>query len=100
MTVEDVIKEAAARGVTGLPEPSRLTHVRVWPGASQWVGEVGEPPLNETVGDGMFDTKDEARQAALKSVAASRTALIALLPADLAAKAEAWPEPIVSVWEA
>ncbi|WP_030059719.1 MULTISPECIES: hypothetical protein [Streptomyces] len=99
MTVEDVIKEAAARGVAGLPEPSHLTHIRVWPGASQWVGEVGEPPHNETVGDGMFDTKGEAREAALKAVADGRASLVALLPADLAATAAEWPEPTVAFWD-
>ncbi|MEV7924791.1 hypothetical protein [Kitasatospora sp. NPDC088779] len=100
MTIEDVIKEAAARGITGLPEPSRLTHVRVWPGASQWVGEVGEPPHNEAVGAGMFNTKDEAQEAALKAAADSRSALLTLLPADLAATATEWPEPVVSTWDA
>ncbi|MFE6056930.1 hypothetical protein ACFQ6N_39850 [Kitasatospora sp. NPDC056446] len=100
MTIEDAIKEAAARGITGLPEPSRLTHVRVWPGATQWVGEVGEPPHNETVGEGMFDTKDEAQEAALQAVADGRALLVSLLPADLAATAAEWPGPIVNAWDA
>jgi hypothetical protein len=99
MSIEDVIEEAAARGVTGLPEPSRLTHVRVWPGASQWVGEVGEPPHNETVGDGMFDTRAEALEAALKAVTEGRSLLLAKLPTDLAETAATWPEPIVTAWE-
>lgn len=72
----------------------------MWPGASQWVSEIGEPPHNETVGEGMFDTQDEAREAALKAVADARATLIALLPSDLAATAAQWPEPTVSVWDA
>ena len=47
----------------------------------------------------MFDTKDEARQAALKAVAEGRALLVALLPADLAAMAEQWPEPTVTSWD-
>ncbi|MBW1601728.1 hypothetical protein JJV70_06300 [Streptomyces sp. JJ66] len=48
----------------------------------------------------MFDTQDEAREAALKAVADARATLIALLPSDLAATAAQWPEPTVSVWDA
>ncbi|WP_316521926.1 hypothetical protein [Kitasatospora brasiliensis] len=100
MTIEDVIKEATARGISGLPESSRLTHARVWPGASQWVGEVGEPPHNETVGGGLFDTKEEAQEAALQAITEGRSTFLALLPADLAATAVMWPEPTVNVWDA
>ncbi|MGF1430434.1 hypothetical protein [Kitasatospora sp. LaBMicrA B282] len=99
MTIEDAIKEAAARGITGLPEPSRLTHARVWPTASQWIGEIGEPPHNETVGEGMFESKDDAQKAALKAIADGRASLLAVLPADLAATAGEWPEPIVATWD-
>ncbi|MFJ9946287.1 hypothetical protein [Kitasatospora sp. NPDC091207] len=48
----------------------------------------------------MFDTKDEAQEAALKAVADGRSLLLALLPADLAATAEEWAEPTVSAWDA
>lgn len=68
--------------------------------ASQWVGEVGEPPRNETVGEDMFDTKDEAREAALKAVAESWSLLLAILPANLVETAAEWPEPIVNIWDA
>ncbi|MBU3864989.1 hypothetical protein KN815_13155 [Streptomyces sp. 4503] len=98
MTIEDVIKEAAARGITRLPEPSRLTHVRVWPAQPQWVAEVGAPPHNDSVGDGLYDTKDEAEQAGRKAVQMGRAHLVTLLPADLAATAESWPEPEVTTW--
>ncbi|QKW20827.1 hypothetical protein HUT16_18735 [Kitasatospora sp. NA04385] len=48
----------------------------------------------------MFDTKDEAQEAALQSVTDSRALLLALLPTDLAATATEWPAPIVSTWNA
>ncbi|MER8099612.1 hypothetical protein [Kitasatospora sp. NPDC094016] len=48
----------------------------------------------------MFDTKDEAREAALKAVAESWSLLLAILPANLVETAAEWPEPIVNIWDA
>lgn len=99
MTIDEIIKRAAAQGVPGLPEPSRLTHIRIWPAPPQWVGEVGEPPHNEAVGDGLYDTAEEAKQAALRHVREARADLRTLLPAELVADAESWPDPVVNFWE-
>ncbi|WP_216341985.1 hypothetical protein [Streptomyces niphimycinicus] len=50
------------------------------------------------MGDGLYDTKDEAEQAGRKAVQMGRAHLVTLLPADLAATAESWPEPEVTTW--
>lgn len=100
MNVEDVIKEAAARGLGGLPEPSQLTHIRVWPAPPNWVAEVGQPPHNTIVDDGLFATADHAEQAAREAVTQARADLIAALPEDLAQAANGWDAPVVESWAA
>jgi hypothetical protein len=98
MTLPKVIKEATARGIQGLPEPSRLTNARVWPAPPRWIAEVGEPPHNESAGDGLYDDQAAAIQATREQINKPRERLVAILPADLAATAAQWPEPTVSVW--
>lgn len=100
MNVEDVIKEAAARGLSGLPESSQLTHIRVWPAPPHWVAEVGQPPHNTIVGDGLFATADDAEQAAREAVTQARAELVAVLPQDLAQTADGWDAPVVESWVA
>jgi hypothetical protein len=73
---------------------------RPWRGSSALLQAQAAAPYWLTVGEGMFDTKDEAQEAALKAVADSRSLLLALLPADLAATTDEWPEPIVNAWDA
>ncbi|MFG2181357.1 hypothetical protein ACGFLS_21865 [Streptomyces abikoensis] len=99
MTVDEAIKEAAARGIKGFPEPSRLTHVRVWPAhVGKWVAEVGEPPHNLTVGE-LHATREEAREAALAHLEEVRKTFLASLPEDLARLAEPLPELVINEWE-
>lgn len=99
MTIQDVITEAASRGLTGLPEPSRLTDVRVWPAGPEWVAEVGSVPHNEPVPPGLYKSKDEAVSVGLAAVKAAREQLAAILPADLAESVNSLPEPTVNVFE-
>lgn len=99
MTIQDVIAEASVRGVTGLPAASRLTDVRVWPVGDQWVAETGTVPNNTVVGDGMYTSKEEAIEAALKAIQEGRLSLVKTLPTDLAATAGVWADPTVNVWD-
>ncbi|GAA0384296.1 hypothetical protein [Streptomyces luteireticuli] len=99
MTIDEVLKEAAARGVKDLPEPSRLTHVRVWPAhADKWVAEVGEPPHNVTVGE-LHATKADARAAGLAHLEEARAVFQGVLPEDLVGQVMPWPQAVVSEWD-
>ncbi|MFI9724645.1 hypothetical protein ACIHFE_34330 [Streptomyces sp. NPDC052396] len=99
MTVDEVLKEAAARGITNLPAPSHLTHVRVWPAhEDRWVAEIGQPPRNETVGE-LHTTKNEARAAGTARLHEVRAKVRAALPEDLASAMPEWPDPIVNEWD-
>ncbi|MDT3398127.1 hypothetical protein RKE29_16005 [Streptomyces sp. B1866] len=100
MSIEGLLKEAAARGVTRLPQPSHLSHVRVWPAhGGQWVAEVGEPPHNITVGDGLYPSQDDARTTALAHISLERAKLMTLLPEELARQAASLPDPVVAQWD-
>jgi hypothetical protein len=103
MGVDELIKQATERGIKNLPEPSHLSHGRVWPSGDAWVAELGEPPNNTAIkaeaGTGLFTTKEKARAAALAQINEARTALRAALPDDLAEKADSLPDPVVEEWE-
>lgn len=99
MTVEELVKEAAAQGIRDLPEPSHLTHIRIWPAhAGRWVAEVGQPPHNVTVGE-LHESRAVARSAALAHQTESRGRLMVTLPQSLVERLDGWPEPVIDEWD-